>query len=237
MQKIACGLLGALALIGGPGPARGQGLQLEPVSLAFQPGQMAATLMVTNKGTAEAAVQARPFRWTQVAGEDVLTKTDQLAISPPITRIPPGETQTFRLVLREPPAGTEGTFRVLLDELPAPAAQGTVRIVLRMSVPVFAAVPGQQPALAWRIRQDPRGTYLSAVNSGRGHIRLINPQLTTAGGVRVAGTAGQPSYVLPQSERTWRLDRTAPFDPGTRLRLVALSDAGPVTATVQVDGR
>lgn len=237
MQKPACGLLGALALIGGSTPVQGQGLQLEPVSLAFQPGQMAAILMVTNKAAAEVAVQARPFRWSQAGGEDLLAPTDQLAVSPPITRIPPGQTQTFRLVLRQPPAGTEGSFRVLLDELPAPTAGGAVRIALRMSVPVFATVPGQQPVLTWRVGQDARGAYLSALNSGGGHVRIINPQLTTASGVRVAGATGQLPYVLPHSERIWRLDHQAPLSPGMRLRLAALSDAGPITATVRVDDK
>jgi len=238
MQKLVCAALGfAIAVILSTS-AHTQNLQLEPVSVAFQPGQLATTLTVKNRSAVASSVQIRPFRWSQSGGEDVLLPTDLLAVSPPIVRIEPGQTQTFRLVLRHPTVGDEACFRVLLDELPSASSPGSVRIALRLSVPVFApALPQRPGTLSWRVGHDERGPFLAAHNQGGNHVRVLNLRLTTAAGSAVPVRSGQLPYVLPKAEQIWQLERSGPVQAGAPMRVSAISDAGPITGSVRVDGR
>ncbi len=61
-----------------------------------------------------------------------------MVASPPAVTIAPGASQVARLILRKPPEGKEATYRLLVDQIPPPAAPGTVRVALRLSIPVFA---------------------------------------------------------------------------------------------------
>ena len=220
-----------------PGPARAQGLQISPIMVEFLPGQMTTTLLVNNKSPLAASLQLRPFQWTQVGGVDTLTPTAELAVSPPITGIGGGEAQTFRIVLRHEATTREASYRLLLDQLPPPGSAGTVRVVLRLSIPVFADPDRRlERSLTWRIVLDQHGASLVAVNGGGGHVRILNPVLTLAGGGRAVVTTGQGPYILPDSTRSWPIRATSPLRSGSTLHLVATSDGGPIDAMVQVSG-
>jgi len=114
------------------------------------PGQLTAVLTVIADGNAETSFQVRPYAWTQPNESDQLTPTSELAVSPPLGTIPPGGTQVIRLVLRQAPTAREANYRILLDQIPPPAAPGTVRLALRLSIPVFAEPAARTaPQLQW----------------------------------------------------------------------------------------
>ncbi len=92
-----------LAFILGTGIAAGQALTVLPVHVQIPQGQKAATLSVTNAGSAETSIQIRAYAWSQPNGDDQLTSTDAVVVSPPIATIAPGATQIIRLVLRRTP--------------------------------------------------------------------------------------------------------------------------------------
>lgn len=102
---------------------------------------MATTLTVTNRSGQSVPVQIRAFAWDQAGGADHLTPTTDLMVSPPIVEIGPGVPQVIRLVLRHPAVQAEQAFRIIVDQIPPPGAPGTVRIALRLSIPVFAEPP------------------------------------------------------------------------------------------------
>ena len=136
-SAVACFLL-AIALSLQGSAASGQALSVMPVHVQLATGQKATTLSVTNAGSIETSIQIRAYAWAQPEGQDELAATDVLVVSPPIATIAPGATQTIRLVLRRSPEARESTYRILLDQIPPLAEQGTVRVVLRLSIPVFA---------------------------------------------------------------------------------------------------
>lgn len=216
--------------------ALAQTLQIMPVTLGMPHGALSNTLFITNRGSEAETVQARPFLWRQAAGADVLTPTETLAISPPMTSIAPGATQVFRILLRETAEKTETSYRILFDELPPPAEDTSgVRFALRLSVPLFA-LP-QTPVkggTSFSVFVSGGSAVLHAENKGVQHLRIVHPVLQQEGAGKIAVVSAEVSYILPGAAQDWPLPAGRSFEPGSILHLTALSDQGPVDATVHV---
>ena len=208
-----------------------------PVRVELRPGQLAATIFVTNKGTEDQTIQLRPFAWNQGGGEDTLVPTRLLAVSPPITDIEAGATQVFRVVLRQPATEVESSYRLLFDQLPPPAQPGLVRMALRISVPIFSE-PKVRPEknVAWTVALDRGGAVLTGTNRGNSHLRIFSPALIEDGGAAFPVPAAETAYLLPGAARSWRIEGGARLQAGSNLRLTAKSDQGPVDAAVHVSG-
>src|ERR1700733_1666382 len=86
--------------------AEAQALSVLPVNIFLQPGQAATTLTVTNQGTSKTAVQIRAYAWNQQDGDDLLTPSEEVVISPPIASIAPGANQVVRIIV--PPLPSNG---------------------------------------------------------------------------------------------------------------------------------
>lgn len=196
---------------------------------------MAAVLTVTNQSDGETSFQVRPFAWQQKDGVEQLASTEDVLASPPLGTVAAGATQVVRLILRKPPQGREATYRILFDQIPPPAAPGTVRIALRLSIPIFAepatcAVPHVQ----WRILSSGRQSYLEALNDGDRHETVRDIMLASSGSTDKVEANVSP-YILAGSTRRWRI--IAPslhLAPGANLRVTAQLDSGPLDQTVPV---
>lgn len=236
-MRLTHGLVFATLTASG-GAALAQGLEVAPVLVQMPAGQLAATVTATNRSTHSIAVQLRPFAWDQDGGVDHLKPTDGLAVSPPITQIDAGATQTFRLVLRHPSDSSETAFRLLLDEIPPPAAPGFVAVALRLSLPVFAEPDTRAVTnLSWRIVADGPRTRLMAHNAGSQHARVIKPEIKVGGSSPIQVAATVNPYVLPGAERSWQVGVAGGLRPGMSVRLSALSDGGPIDVSVPVVDR
>lgn len=233
--------LGGLFLLAGPllpaglaDAAWGQSLEVAPVCVEMTAGAQAATLTITNRSDQTVPIQARIFSWDQNEGEDHLTQTDEMMVSPPIVQMAPGISQIIRLVLRHPPGAEEQSFRILLDQIPAPGDIGVVRFRLRLSIPVFVS-PNMRatPVLAWRLENGADGAdggALVAVNSGNRYAKIVNPVLAAPDGRELTVKQNVNAYVLPGVTRRWRVEgRIAPDVP---LHLTAMSDFGPIDQIV-----
>ncbi len=214
-----------------------QGLTVLPVSIQMAAGQMAATLTVRNEGDSETSLQVRPFVWSQPPphGSDELMPATELMASPPLATIAPGATQVVRLVLRRPPGDREASYRILLDQIPPPAAPGTVRIALRLSIPIFAEPPTRaSPHLQWRLESHGGRLTLVAVNDGRRHEKIRDIALGGGGGsYRIE--SGLSPYILPGATRRWQIDAAGPPPAfGAIVRLTANTEAGAIVQPVAV---
>lgn len=229
MKRIAAAaalILGACLLAA---PARPQtsaataldGLAVTPTIILIQAGRASAALEVRNRSDAAIAVQLSAYRWTQEAGEEQLTDDPAMLVSPPITTIPAGGAQTFRIMVPKGPRTVEGSWRVVLDELPRAADQGTLGVRLRLSMPVFAAADTDiesGKAIDWRV-EDGR---LIAANNGSRHVRIAS--LLLDGRTRLP--PGPSPYLLSGARRSWPL-------PHPALRLTGMTDRGPIDAPLQ----
>ena len=82
------GLAYILALAPAFSSAKAQALSVLPVNIQMAPGQGATTMTVMNHGESETSVQIRAYAWGQQDGDDQLTGSDAVMVSPPIATIP-----------------------------------------------------------------------------------------------------------------------------------------------------
>ena len=199
------------------GVAAAGGLQVSPVSLTLAASQNAEGLWLSNTGDNGVNAQVRVYRWTQEGGEDKLTPSRGLVISPPMLQLAAGDRQLVRAIrLGAPPSGpgaAQEAYRMIIDELPVDTAgKKGVQFVLRYSVPVFvepagaAAAPAQ---LSWAIRREGDKPMLEVANSGGTHAQLANLSFTDAAGHRTELTPGLLGYVLPGAQMRWALKPAA----------------------------
>jgi fimbrial chaperone protein len=218
------------------GTAGAQSLSVLPVNIEMAANQLATTLTVVNQGDKETSVQIRALAWKQIDGVEDLTPSDDVIVSPPIATIAAGATQIVRLVLRKAPTGREATYRILLDQIPPAAAPGTVRIALRLSIPVFAA-PATKVAsrVNFRIEHKAGQTFLIAKNDGSSHETIREVVLKSSDGNGLATEANNSPHILAGATRRWPVGtpgRTSAA--GETLRLTGLVNAGPVDQKIAV---
>lgn len=221
----------ALALAGRAGPARAGTLEVAPIILDIPPGQNAAALSVANRNPYPIAVQLRGFHWSQPEGRDLLQPSNDLLLSPPLFQLPPGATQTVRLLLKGGATGRqERSFRLLVDEIPRPGEEGQIRFALRLSLPVFARPPGQATAqVDWYWLPDGQ---LAASNRGLRRARQAELRLLLPGAPPQTLAPSDTPYLLAGAERRWRIDRPRGASLAGAV-VTGQSDAGPFRAEIQ----
>lgn len=235
MRSLTWGLLASAAVFGLPSmPAHAGSFSISPIRLDLSAAARSAALTVRNEER-EALIQAEVMLWEQVDGEDRLTPTRDLIVSPAVFTLPAKGSQLVRVALRSPPPATarERSFRLILQEVPQSANPdfSGLQIALRLSVPVFVANEETTgPAIAWSAAASGNGLVLTAQNSGDEHARIH--------GFSVAPTVGgdaplvQPvgAYILPGQSRSWHVgqnhgDRTSGA-AWRRLRLRVTTEDG-----------
>jgi fimbrial chaperone protein len=228
-------LAGVLAAAMAPLAASAQAIGVRPVNIELSGGQRATVLNVTNNGSAPTTVQARAFAWAQPNGEDELTATNDIALSPPFAQIPPGQSQTVRLVLRAPKADRETTYRVLLDQVPTPGPNGVV-LAVRISIPVFV-----EPGAPTKYKLNPRVVVgpdgqgeLIVSNAGPRRARLSQMHVTLPGKPPITVAGGSVMYVLSGAERRWTLGAIGGLDGAAHAHLTADTDQGALDADAAV---
>jgi fimbrial chaperone protein len=218
------------------GTAWTQSLTVLPVNIEMAPKQMATTLTIINQGEAETSVQFRAFAWKQPDGNEELTPSSEMQVSPPIATIAPGAAQIVRLVLRRPPKEREATYRILVDQIPPAAAPGTVRIALRLSIPVFAAPPTKVASnVQFSVERKAGQSYLVAMNKGTRHETLREVALQTDAGGKLTTAANNSPYILAGAAGRWPISAPGGLPaPGETLHLTARTTAGAVDERVAV---
>lgn len=216
--------------------AGAQGLSVWPVNIFLSPGQRAATLSVTNAGDSATAIQVRAYAWDQKDGDDRITATSTLIVSPPLSSISPGATQVIRLILRQPPQGREATYRILVDQVPPPAEPGVVHMVLRLSIPIFAQPQIRAVAqIQFHIERHADKVTLVGINNGLSHEALRDIVLATSDGRKLKAVASTSPYILAGATQRWLLD-TQGYLPqiNETLQLTAHAVAGAIDQQVRL---
>ena len=224
-----------LILLAGP-IAGAQALSVLPVNVFLAPGQRAATLSITNQDRNQTAIQIRAYAWDQKDGEDRLTASNEVVVSPPIAVIAAGATQIVRLILREEPQRQEATYRILVDQIPPPAQPGIVHVVLRLSIPIFAepATP-TVPNVQFHLERDAGQLFLVGINNGLRHDVIRGMVLRTSDGREFKEEPSASPYILAGATRRWRMVGKGSLPgPNEVLRLTAQANAGSIEQPVTV---
>ena len=205
-----------------------------PVRLTVPPGANSTSLVLENTGDQPVLVQAELMAWSQQEGKDVLTPSQDLIVSPPIFKVAAGASQTVRVGLLRPISGErEVTYRLFLQEVPQPRAPGEtgVGVALRLGLPVFVLPKSKvAPQLAWSAKPEREGIALSLTNTGNAHVQALECRLMREDGT-VLVEQQLAAYVLPGQTRSWSIRTSQPWR-GEKLRLVAKTSAGDVTAEI-----
>jgi fimbrial chaperone protein len=229
-------LAAGLAALLGFGSVSAQSLTVLPVRIQLAPKQMVTSLTLINQGDAETSVQIRVLAWGQSGGNEELTPTDDVLISPPIATIGAGGTQVVRLVLGRKPQGRESTYRILVDQIPPASSPGTVRIALRLSIPVFAEPATRTAArMKYHIESKDGQATLVALNEGSRHETIRELGLTTSTGDGLNAAASASPYILAGATRRWPITTSSRVPlPGDTLRMTGRGEAGAVDRTIAV---
>jgi fimbrial chaperone protein len=214
--------------------ASAQALAVLPVNVFFSPGQKASSLTVTNVGSSETAIQIRAYAWSQKDGDDQLTDSDAVVLSPPLATIAPGASQVIRLILRQLPQGREATYRILIDQIPPPAEPGIVHMVLRMSIPIFAQPPTRAvPHVPFHLEIDAGKLVLVGINDGLSHGVIHDIVLSTNDGRKLKEESSASPYILAGATRRWPIAAQGSLpQPSETLQLIAHSDTGVIQQQV-----
>ena len=214
-------------------PAHAGSFAISPIRLDLSTTTRSAALKVRNDAQ-QALVQAEIVLWEQVDGEDRLTATRDLVVSPAVFTLAENGSQLVRVALRGAPAepARELSYRLILQEVPQSANPdfSGLQVALRLSVPVFVAQAGTTgPALTWTAEAGDGDVLVKAQNSGDAHARVLGFTIEPADG---GATLAQPvaAYILPGQTHSWRLREegkgAGPAADWRRLRLKVTTDDG-----------
>lgn len=220
---IAALATGAMLSLSAP-LARANSLEVSPTTVELPSQGGKGVLYVVNRGQKPIVAQVEAFDWTQSADQNRLEPSTILAVSPPMVRLAPGQTQIVRLRPRADSSVTpERAFRVVVSELPDPAdktARG-VQMLLQFSVPVFVGDRASPPDLVWDAVQTPDGLAVRAHNNGTKRAKLANLHLTSASGQDIPVAHDALNYVLAGTSWEWKLSGMT-VEVGQPLRIEGL---------------
>ena len=186
-----------------------------------------STFQIRNNSSERLALQARGFAWSQQDSMDRFAPTTDVAISPSIVEIAPGETQHFKLLRRQVQSGpAENAYRLIIDQLPdqrAPQA-GATATRLRVSIPVFVNRNVAAPArLGWSIN----GTAISLSNAGGRSVKFSKLAIATPDGQLHGLALKGAQYVLSGASATWAMPDTLSCFPSGSF-VTGIVDNGPL---------
>ena len=112
------------------GPVFAGLFSVSPVRIYMSPRDRAVAVTITNESDEELVMQADVYEWKQKAGgEDDLTLSEDLVLSPPILKLAPRARQVVRLATLKPVQGArQATYRLIVREIPEAMKPRTIAI-------------------------------------------------------------------------------------------------------------
>ena len=220
MHSLRAGFMGLCCLLAAALPAGAASLQIAPTTIALPAKGGNATLFVINSGDQPIGVQIEGFAWSQASGTDALAPSPQIQVSPPMTRLKPGERQVIRVRVK-PGGDGEQAYRLVANELPDAKDEQRKGIQFRFSfsVPVFTSSAPETAAasgLSWSLN----GSTLTMHNGGASRAKLSALRLVASSGSEIPVASGNLVYVLAGASMQWQVG--AP--PGGALRIRGRDD-------------
>jgi fimbrial chaperone protein len=197
--------MGCIGLGVAPAWAMGAMFSVTPVRIFLSPRDRAAPITLVNEGDKPVMLQAELLDWKQSpTGQDVLTPSDDVILSPPIIDLPPRGRQVVRLArVGPPPIDEQLTFRLMIREVPnvenpdRPVIQ--IPITLALSLPVFITPNHLQRAVTCEWVGSSTVTELRCLNQGKLYAQILSVTLKQAD--RVLAELEGINYLLPGSSK------------------------------------
>jgi fimbrial chaperone protein len=223
--------LAAVAILAGTASWAAE-FSVTPVRIFMTPRDRAVAVTVVNEGNEELVMQSELYQWTQnPSGEDSLTPTEDVVLSPPILKLAPKGRQVLRLArVGAAPAGRELSFRMIVREVPeAKASQDKdvkVQMALAFSLPIFITPTGAKRNLQCGMeRSAAQAVKVDCANAGNAYAQIRGMSLLSAAGETIA-TRDVVTYMLPDIKRTFELQSASARIPAGKVRLNVAFDDG-----------
>lgn len=188
-------------------------LMVTPVSVDL--GQDAASQLLTlkNQEDREIRFEVSAFAWSEDEnGEMALAPTEDLVVFPLLSSIAPHGERTVRVGLaRRGPTPVERTYRIFFEEMATPrttTVAGTVRLTMRIGIPVFVAPPKPTATAELESLSFEHGKVrVRLAHRGNAHLRLTSVTITaeSANGAPVARRDLKAWYLLAGGARQYDL--------------------------------
>lgn len=205
---------------------------ITPVRIFMAPKDRAIAITVTNEGDEQLVMQADLYEWKQKpGGEDELTLTEDMFLSPPVLKMAPKSRQVVRLARVAKPqqeGDREITYRMIVREIPEakpPSGNSAVQLALAFSIPVFITPKNAKAQLECSVaRLSPNKVQANCANSGNAYSHPVSFLLSTTSGSKLA-EQGNGAYILPDIRRSFELKREDGNIPAGKAKLaVSLAD-------------
>ncbi|MET0182524.1 MAG: fimbria/pilus periplasmic chaperone [Caulobacterales bacterium] len=158
-----------------PANAQTGGVSVSPVLVSLEPGRNISSIRLRNGRNRPISFELEVYSWSQQDGQNVMTPTTELLITPKVFEVPENDEQIIRLGVSAIDSGAERAYRILIRELPSTLNRGAnVGLRLEMSLPVFVVPRGAEPQLDLNIQDAPEGPSLVLTNTGNAHIQLAS---------------------------------------------------------------
>jgi fimbrial chaperone protein len=229
---LAAFIAGAALLTGSVALADGIGIL--PTTVQIDAAHRVATITIVNNDPVVHAFQITPFAWSQVDGQDKLTPTTDLLVSPPVFTVISNGQQSVRFALRNAaPVASELTFRIMLRTAPTDTVPigSAAQMRIGFSLPVFIASPqGGGPKLTCSYRDLGHNRLaLTLENTGTAHIHIARVRLADAQGTAVDLPSAR--YLLADTKATIKVAASRPLI-GETIDAKITFDHGPTVDVV-----
>ncbi len=197
-------------------------LSISPTRVFFDGQRKIDLLTLKNASEEELIVQLRAYKWEQdKEGKDVYIPTKDLIFFPKIFKIQKDEKKIIRLGTTFPLGRLEKTYRLYIEEVPGPRTveTTTVRILLRIGVPVFISPLKTETKAAIEKAALIKGRlFITLKNQGNSHfiIKTVKVNGTDAGGKETFNTEIGGWYLLGGNSKVFTIDLPADTCPDTK---------------------
>lgn len=179
-----------------------------PVRIYMDTKDRAVAVTITNDGNEPLVMQADLYTWKQKPnGEDELTLTEDMFLSPPIIKLAANSRQVVRLARFTPSTSPKQlTYRMIVREIPEakPARQDLqLQIALAFSMPVFITPSGTKAKLACEL-DSKNSLVVVCENSGNAYSHPTQIHLMAKDGSLIAAE-DSGAYLLPGTKRSFQL--------------------------------
>lgn len=158
---------------------------INPLRVGLDRATRSAEVTIRNDDKTPLRMQVEAMSWRQDAeGKDQYEATAGLIYFPRALEIPPGESRIVRVGIRAAPVTNEEAYRLFVEQLPPvspdpPPAGATLRVLLRVGVPVFVA-PAQAVRKAEITRIDIKGGQVEWAVSNPGNVHFAADRVELA---------------------------------------------------------
>ena len=154
VQRLILGILASATVFGlSPAQALAGTFSISPLRAELSSRAQTGALTLRNQESTPVVVQAEVLLWEQAEGEDKLSPTRDVLVSPAVFTIPGNGSQLVRVALRRAAdAQRELSYRLILTEVPQQASPEFtgLNVALRLSLPIFVApITTAEPRLEW----------------------------------------------------------------------------------------